>query len=140
MNITETGALLAKIQAFDNRKVDEGTIRAWQEVLEPYAFQDCSKSVAKYYRGSSKWIMPSHVVDLVSEIERGRLIEIRGAVRLSDKDEDNIREGGPDAYRKAMARIHRLLANGTINPNDYNRYIEDNLEVASFEPMKAIAQ
>ena len=61
MNIQETSRVLAKIQVFDNRRVDEATILAWHEVLAPYDYQKALDAVTAFYREDRKWIMPADI-------------------------------------------------------------------------------
>lgn len=61
MNFKETATLLAKIHVYDNRKVDEPTVRAWHEALGDLPLDECLEAVANYYRESTRWIMPANV-------------------------------------------------------------------------------
>lgn len=62
MNISETANVLAKIQVFDNRRVDEATILAWHEVLAEFDYQKALNAVTEFYREDRKWIMPADIV------------------------------------------------------------------------------
>ncbi len=140
MNITETGALLAKVQAFDNRTVDEAVLMAWQEILEPHILPDCLAAVKDYYRRNSKWIMPSHVVSFVEDVEARRLRDIRGDVRLSDRDEEKFLALGGAAWAEQMRVLRRMVASGGMSAVDFATYSDGNLELETFTPIKAIRQ
>lgn len=65
MNLLETGDVLAKIQVFDNRTVDQATLAAWQEVLAGRELQECLDAVAEHHRTSTAWVMPGHITAIL---------------------------------------------------------------------------
>jgi len=120
MNIAETAIILSKIQAFDNRNVDDATIIAWQEVLEPHTVQDALKAVSDYYRTHSAWIMPAHIVERVRAIEEARVYEFKNGYHLNYADESRMLEGAN--WSAAMKELHRAVRTGTITPQAYEAY------------------
>lgn len=117
MRIEETSALLAKIQAFDNRNVDEAVLSAWFEVVEPYTLVDCLAAVTDYFRSATAWIMPAHVVDRVTATQRARVDSFGAQPRLSDHDEENC----PD-YSAANKALFRAIKTGQMDRATYDRY------------------
>jgi hypothetical protein len=132
VNIIETGTLLAKIQAFDNRNVDDQTTIAWHQILEPYALADCVTAVIGYYRKSTAWMMPAHVTERVRVIEQDRVNSFRRGLRLSDADETE----GNTALKNR--HLYRLAATGQITPAEHVRYLDGNLTLAEMRPLRAI--
>jgi hypothetical protein len=61
VNIQETSRVLAKIQVFDNRPVDEATVLAWHEVLSDVDYEKALGAVSEFYRSERKWIMPADI-------------------------------------------------------------------------------
>lgn len=120
LNIVETGMVLAKIQAFDNRNVDEATILAWQEVLEPHTVQDALQAVSDYFRVNSSWIMPSNIVERVRAIEDARVYEFKNGYHLNRADEERLLEHGDWAGQ--MKALGRAVRTGTITPLAYEAY------------------
>jgi hypothetical protein len=129
MNITETGLVLAKIQAFDNRNVDDPTAIAWQEILEPYAAQDCLDAVAGYFKSNTGWIMPAHIVDRVREIEEARVRALGYTPYLAPADEDAAMASGQ--WSAAMRRLHRAVAKGELGREQYQAYLSGDLRLES---------
>ena len=121
MQIDETTAVLAKIQSFDNRTVDEVNILAWHEILEPFALQDCLQAVSKYFSKYSAWIMPAHILDHVREIESARRNTFHNGWHPSQADEQS---GG---WREVSKRLSRAVSTGELTPAAYQRYQDQNL-------------
>ena len=120
MNIAETAIILSKIQAFDNRNVDDATIIAWQEVLEPHTVRDALKAVSDYYRMNSAWIMPAHIVERVRAIEDRRVYEFKNGYHLNPMDEAGVFEHGD--WSKAMAELGKAVRTGALSPEAYEAY------------------
>jgi len=72
MNLQEVTNALGLAQAFDNRTVGEGNVRAWHAVLSKLDGADVMEAIRRHYRTESAWIMPAHVVRIVGEIDRER--------------------------------------------------------------------
>lgn len=120
MNIAETSMILAKIQAFDNRNVDDATIIAWQEVLEPHTAQDALKAVSDYFRVNSAWIMPAHIVERVRAMEDARVHEFKNGYHLNRADEERGWDGRD--WSSAMKALGRAVRTGAITPAAYEAY------------------
>lgn len=134
MNLEETSALLAKIQSFDNRKVDEAVIISWHEIMAPHSLPDCWAAVRDYYRISDKWIMPSHVIERVREVEKGRINKLRYDLHLNEADHDN-------NWREKTRALHRAVSTGEITPEQFEQYATGRIELAAILPtVKAITQ
>jgi hypothetical protein len=135
MNIIETGMVLAKIQAFDNRNVDDQTILAWQEVLEPHTLQDALAAVSAYFRTNTAWIMPAHIVERVRDMEQERVRQFKNGCHLNRADEERALEGG---WSEAMRALNRAAATGALTPAAYEAYQASEQTLASVLTRKAI--
>lgn len=83
----DTARLLALVQAFDNRKVDELVVAAWQPLLAITAFDDACDAVREHYARTSDWIMPADVLAGVKRIRADRLDRAPLAVPAADPDD-----------------------------------------------------
>lgn len=124
--------VLAKIQAFDNRNVDDATVIAWQEVLEPHTVQDALAAVSAYFRVSSSWIMPAHIVERVRAVEDARTYDFKNGYRINRADEER---GDWSPQMKALGRAVRT---GAITPAVYEAYQASDQPLESFMSLKAI--
>lgn len=75
MNAAEAQALLTVAAAFDNRKPDADSARAWAAALDGLPFADCRDAIVKHYRGSSEWLMPGHVIAAVKQVRAKRIAD-----------------------------------------------------------------
>lgn len=138
MNIAETSMVLAKIQAFDNRNVDDATVIAWQEVLEPYTLTDALQAVSDYFRSYSAWIMPAHIVERVRAMEDNRAYQFKNGYHLNRADEESTLEGGDwSALNRALGRAVRT---GALTPAAYEEYQNGNQPLEAYINRKAIQQ
>ncbi|HCB57778.1 MAG TPA: hypothetical protein DEP82_07590 [Arthrobacter bacterium] len=132
MDIIDTGKVLAKIQAFDNRNVDDPTQIAWQEILEPYMLQDALDAVTHYFKANTGWIMPAHVVERVRDTEQARVRMFKNGCHLNRADEERTLEAsGFDSWSDAMKALNRAAATGQITPDAYEAYQESEQTLAS---------
>jgi hypothetical protein len=72
MNVQQVTAVLTKIQALDNRQVDELTITAWTEMIGDLEYRDALDAVARHFRDSTSYLQPAHVRGLALSIARDR--------------------------------------------------------------------
>lgn len=138
MDIVETSVLLAKVQAFDNRNVADATIVAWQEILEPHTLQDCLGAVRDYYRVSSEWIMPSHIVERVRLVEEDRTRNFKNGYHLNRADEERSLEGA--MWSGAMRDLNRAVRTGALTPAAYDEYQDSEKPLEAFLGRKEIGQ
>lgn len=124
MDIIETGKVLAKIQAFDNRNVDEAVLSAWFEVLEPFTLRDSLEAVTDYFRTSTAWMMPAHVVERVQATERARVDSFGAQPRLSDHDERTCED-----YSAAGKALFRAIKTGAMDRAAYDQYQESTVGI-----------
>lgn len=75
MNVQEVSAVLAKIQAYDQRNVGEANLAAWTEALADVEVADALDAVAHHYKTTSTWIMPIHILTRIREVHRQRLTD-----------------------------------------------------------------
>lgn len=105
MNLVEASRLLAKVSGNDGRQVGESTVLAWQETLADVPYPDAMAAVSVHYRESTDFLMPAHLVALVTRLRTER----RQAERDQGHDErlhayDKRAAAGdlPPATRKAV--------------------------------------
>jgi hypothetical protein len=132
MDIIETGKVLAKIQAFDNRNVEPETTLAWHEVLEPYTLQDALKAVSDYFRVTAAWIMPAHIVERVREMEEARVYKFKNGYHINRADEER------GDWSPQMRALGRAVRTGAITPAAYEAYQNSNKPLEAFMNRKAI--
>lgn len=119
MNLVETHDLLTLAAKYDNRRFDDATVMAWQEVLADLPFDDCRTAVVSHVATSAEYLMPVHVVQGAAEIDRIRRrrlreireaqerLELEAAPRTDRSKEiaaairDMLPAGNPDALRRA---------------------------------------
>lgn len=126
MNIAETSMVLAKIQAFDNRNVDDATVIAWQEVLEPHTLQDALVAVSDHFRHSVAWLMPAHIVERVRAVEDARVYDFKNGYHINRADEER---GDWSPQMKALGRAVRT---GTLTPEAYEAYQDSDQPLEAF--------
>jgi hypothetical protein len=76
VNTQEAAALLGIAAAFDNRKPDADAAKAWSVALDGFRFEDCRDVIVAHYRGSSDWLMPSHIIAGVKRIRAKRIADV----------------------------------------------------------------
>lgn len=132
MNIVEAGMVLAKIQAFDNRNVDDATVVAWQEVLERHTLTDALTAVSDYFRANSAWIMPAHIVERVRAMEEDRVYEFKNGYHLNRADEE------ADDWSEQMKALGRAVRTGALTPAAYDAYQNSDKPLEVYINRKAI--
>ena len=64
----DTGRVLAKISAFDQRTVGDADIAAWHEIIGHLDTASCMAAVTVHYRETTHRIMPADVRKLATDI------------------------------------------------------------------------
>ena len=107
MTPTEAAALLTIAAAFDNRKPDADTAKAWSLALDGLRFEDCRDAIVAHYRESSEWLMPAMVVAGVRKVR---------ATRVRDFGPFDVPSGldGP-AYLAYIRDVQRRVADGELS-------------------------
>lgn len=74
MNSTQVGLVLARVQAGDNREIDdEGLVFGdWESAIGELNFFDCIEAVSMHRRESTAYLLAAHVVANVKVITRRR--------------------------------------------------------------------
>ncbi len=118
MNLVETHDLLTLAAKYDNRRFDDATVMAWQEVLADLPFDDCRIAVVAHFGEADVYLMPVHVVRGATEVDRGRRRRIRELREASERLE---LESAPrtDRSREISAAIREMLPAG--NPDALRR-------------------
>lgn len=72
MNLADASRVLAKIQAFRPRDVDELTVRAWAEALGALPVDEALAAVTAHFASpaAADWLMPGHLLRLADEHRR----------------------------------------------------------------------
>lgn len=138
MDIIETGKVLAKIQAFDNRNVEPETTLAWHEVLEPHSLADALTAVSDYFRVNSSWIMPAHIVERVRAMEDARTYEFKDGYHLNRADEERMLEDRNWSWSEQMKALSRAVRTGKLTPAAYEAYQSSEQPLEAFMTRKAI--
>jgi len=136
MDIVETGTLLAKIQAFDNRNAPDEATMAWQEILEPHILPDCLAAVTDYYKSNTGWIMPAHIVERVRAMEEDRMWQFKNGCHLNPADEDRMLAGA--GWSEGMRALNRAVRTGALSPAAYEEYQDGTQPLEAFLNRKAI--
>lgn len=79
MTPIDVSRVLAKAAAFDRRTVGEVEVLAWLEAIGDLDVDDALAAVTAHYRESNDWLTPSHILKLVTEMDRDRRRKIREA-------------------------------------------------------------
>lgn len=135
MNIAETANLLTAIQAFDNRKVDEVTIKNWHALLEKHAFSDCYAAVTAHYTSSKGWIMPADIVARVRDTEEARLGTFQHGLRLREDDHDALTGA---VWGEAMRGLQHAARTGELTPEAYDAYLSGRVQLSTTIRRKGI--
>lgn len=121
MNFDETSQVLAAIQIYDNRRVDDATVKAWHKMIGRFTLADCLAAVEQYFTTNTDWLMPAHIIRNVKAF-RSRRIELAGNPVLNTADEyDEAGNRLPDAKRK-QDHLVNLVANGQLDADQYKSY------------------
>lgn len=132
MRIIDTAHVLAKIQAFTNRNVDEAVITTWHEILEPYELEDCLRAVTDYFRRSKEWLMPIDILELVKGYQADRLKAFPADLRIAEADDRACLDNA--GWAKKNRHLHYLAKNGHITPAQYEDYHAGKIHLADLGP------
>lgn len=91
MNAKELTTLLGRIQALDNRQVDEITIQAWTPLMTDVAYADAVQAVNRHFTESTAYLQPAHIIQGVRAARRLEL-----PATMSEERPDC----APDAHRR----------------------------------------
>lgn len=126
MRLTETGALLALISAYDNRNFNEETTAAWYDLLSPYTLAEAKHAVKKHYSESREWLMPADVLRIIKTERRTRLAKVETVVPSRADMTDTAAEL---ATTKALSKA---IASGELTPDAYEAYVRGNTPWVAF--------
>lgn len=118
MNFKDTHQLLIFIAQYDNRRIDDGVVIAWQAVLADLPLDDARQAVIKHFGTSDAYLMPVHVCRGVQEVRRERHRfdrERREAEQLAIEADDPTRYDRSDAIEQLIADLRAKLPEG--NPD-----------------------
>lgn len=101
----DTARLLALVQAYDNRHVDELAISAWHAIVAPLDFNDACQIIREHYTRSRDWIMPTDVVTGVTRTRHDRLARTEEPLPAADPDD-------PTAWVQQLRRQRQSIADG----------------------------
>jgi hypothetical protein len=126
MTVEQVLKVLAKIALIDSRQVDELIALEWFDIIGDLEFEDAIAAVKRHRQTSTEYLMPAHVMNLVSEIRAGKSRRSRAAIAA-------LEESMPDAVRyghqpfECDARELQLAARAS----DAVRYAEELLAIDS---------
>lgn len=112
MNQEQSGIILAKCSAFDNRKPSLAVAQAWSEALDPsVTVQDALQIVVAHYAQSREWIMPVDINRESRRIQRERLdaVKASGAIEPPSEIQDgrayaDWKQAAVDAIKRGATR------------------------------------
>lgn len=117
MTPAEAQVLLSMAAAFDNRKPDADTARAWSAVLDGLRFDDCRDALIEHYKTSTEYLMPVMIRRGVKRLRSARM-DNYGPIpapdhlgALADADFDR-------AYDEYIDETMRAIADGDLLPNE----------------------
>lgn len=125
MEITDTAAVLAKIQAFTNRTFDPAAVTAWHDVLGHLDRASCLEAVSMYYAKSKDWIMPADIITQVRLLHKKRLEQFGEHPGLTDKDYD----APPRVVNRRKKELLRMIGSGQLSLEQYNEYQAGRLQL-----------
>ena len=107
MNLDDTGTLLAKIAAIDNRVVDEYTILGWQELLANISLPNALDALNEHRRNSpGVYLEPGHI------LAGARLARNRNLDRMKTPEPPETLEGIPAREIGWQQTYRRLIGDG----------------------------
>lgn len=121
MNFKETHQLLIFIAQYDNRRIDDGVVIAWQAVVADLDFDVARQAVVNHFGTSEAYLMPVHVrrgVDDVYRDQRRRAREAReleAAKQAAIEAADPTRRDRSEAIEQLIAEMRAKLPEG--NPD-----------------------
>jgi hypothetical protein len=104
MTPSETGELLANIQAFDHRTVGEADLMAWHAILKDVPIAPAKAAVLTHFGESKEWLTPVDIKNIIGRERSRRIGSIPSVVppwQLADRPSDEIRWVAE--YRHAIA-------------------------------------
>lgn len=72
MTPQEVAKVVARIQAGDNRTVDQVTLAHWGETIGHLPFADALEAVVMHFRENAAYLMPAHVLSNAARIADAR--------------------------------------------------------------------
>lgn len=108
---TEAAALLTIAAAYDNRKPDADSAKAWAMSLDGLRFEDCREVIVGHYRKSRDWLMPSDVIGGVRRLRLKRVADHTPIQPPSWLDPDDT-----GAYIRWECETRQAVADGTYEP------------------------
>ncbi len=122
MNVQEVSAVLAKVQAYDQRNVGEANLAAWTEALTDVNLEDALDAVAHHHKTVASWIMPIHIITRVREVHLQRLRDAgppdfpshEDGRELSQSEERNYRALWQEQIRRGATREGATVAVDSI--------------------------
>lgn len=116
MRRSETALVLAKIAAFDNRRLDPPDaadtplLNAWHEVIGDLGVTEALAAVAAHYRDSRDWLMPAHLRQRVVQARTARLAAAPGVAELMA----DVHPDTPGYQQLYQARRGAIAAGATV--------------------------
>lgn len=115
MTPEQTGDVLAKAAAFDQRTVGVSDVLAWHEAIGELDFADALAAVTRFYTMvTERRMMPGDLHQLVAEIERERRRESRLAIEAAQTPETDPRplaDRSPE-IREFVDQVRGVLPEG----------------------------
>lgn len=115
MNLAETNDLLTFVAVYDNRRFDDATVMAWYPIFKDLPLNDCQAAVIKHFGTSDAYLMPFHIRQGATEIDRERRRQIREERERQAQlaiEADPTRRDRSEEVRALIARLRLELPEG----------------------------
>jgi hypothetical protein len=115
VNLAETHDLLILVAAYDNRRFDDATVLAWQQVLADLPYADCRAAAVTHFASADAYLMPVHIRRGAHEVDRERRRVAREAREQTEQlaiEADPTRRDRSDDVRRLIAELRDSLPDG----------------------------
>ena len=119
MKTAEAAALLTIAAAYDNRKPDADSARAWALVLDGLRFEDCRDAIVAHYRLSTDWLMPASIIASVKRVRAKRIADYGPIEPPAGLNPDDTR-----GYSRYIETVTREIGDGTDTTPDIPELVD----------------
>ena len=106
MNLVQTHDLLTLAAKYDNRRFDDATVVAWQEIFADQPYDDCRTAVVRHFASTTDYLMPVHVLRGANDLDRER----RRREREASERRAQLALGSDPTRRDRSTEVYALIA------------------------------
>ncbi|MFP7833103.1 hypothetical protein [Marisediminicola sp. LYQ134] len=126
MDLKQTAQLLARASSVDNRRVEQETVLAWHEILEPFDYEQLVAALTLHRRTSTEYLVPAHLAAIVQtagrtsvpippaidhcDVHEGYILEADGKCHMCTRYPEDRPHFLATGERPAMLSIGELVA------------------------------